>query len=95
MDPVNGRPDPDEDLTIRIHCADLRPKDASVVNGIPVTAPARTLLDLASTLGQSELEQAMAAALARHLTSSSELVEVMARYPRHRGVPRLAALLEG
>lgn len=80
-------------LTIRIHYADLHPEDVTTIDGIPVTTPARTLLDLASTAEQSELEQAFATAFEKHLVSASELVEVMVRYPRHPGIRRLTALL--
>lgn len=87
----NGAPE----LEIRIHYdPDLQPEDMTTMHGIPVTAPARTLLDLATCLDDDELEQALAKALQRGLTTHAELREVMARYPRHEGLARLGALLE-
>jgi hypothetical protein len=87
----NGAPE----LEIRVHYdPDLRSEDVTTVDGIPVTTPARTLLDLATCLDDEELEQALAKALQRGLTTYAELREVMARYPRHEGLARLGALLE-
>jgi predicted transcriptional regulator of viral defense system len=84
------------ELKIRVHYdPDLRPEDVTTVHGIPVTTPARTLLDLATCVDDDELEQALANAIRRRLTTYAELHEVMARYPRHDGVARLGALLEG
>ncbi len=83
------------ELKIRVHYdPDLRPEDVTTVDGIPVTTPARTLLDLATCVDDDALEQALGIAIRRELTTSTELREVMARYPRHEGVARLAALLE-
>jgi hypothetical protein len=92
MDSADGAPEPKGFIPIRVHHGDLHPEDVATVYGILViTTPARTLLDLASTVEPCELEQALVAALARGLTSPVELLEVMTR---HLGVPRLAALLD-
>lgn len=91
MDSADGSPEPKGFIPIRVHYGDLHPEDVSTVYGILVITPARTLLDLASTVEPCELEQARVAALARGLTSPVELLEVMTR---HLGVPRLAALLD-
>jgi hypothetical protein len=83
------------ELKIRVHYdPDLRPEDVTTVDGIPVTTPARTLLDLATCVDDDALKQALAIAIRRGLTTYVELREVMARYPRHKGVARLGALLE-
>jgi hypothetical protein len=89
--PGDGAPE----LEIRVHYdPDLRPEDVTTVDGIPVTTPARTLLDLATCVDDDELEQALVNALQRGLTTYAEIREVMARYPRHDGLTRLGALLE-
>jgi hypothetical protein len=70
------------ELKIRVHYdPDLRPEDVTTVDGIPVTTPARTLLDLATCADDDALEQALAIAIRRGLTTSAELREAMARHP--------------
>jgi hypothetical protein len=83
------------ELEIRVHYdPDLRPEDVTTVHGIPVTTPARTLLDLTTCLDDDQLEQALTKALQRGLTTYAELREVMARYPCHEGLARLGAILK-
>jgi hypothetical protein len=83
------------ELRIRVHYdPDLRPEDVTTLDGIPITTPARTLLDLATCVDDDELEQALANAIRRRLTTYEEIREVMGRYPRHAGVARLGALVE-
>jgi hypothetical protein len=43
---------------IRVHRARLGPDDVTVLDGIPVTTPARTLVDLADVLSRRGLERA-------------------------------------
>jgi hypothetical protein len=94
MSPMDCNGGPREaPLRTRIHHEDLLPQDLTTVAGIPVTAPARTLLDLATCVSDEDLELAVGRALARGLTTRSELFGVMARYPKHRGVARMKALL--
>lgn len=81
-------------LRARVHYDDLLPEDVATVHGIPVTTPARTLLDLATVVNDDELEHALAEALRHELTDRSEILAVIARYPRHRGGPRLRTLIE-
>jgi predicted transcriptional regulator of viral defense system len=67
---------------IRVHLArDLAPDEVTTVHGIPVTTPARTLLDLGECLGPRELEQALARAERSGLVTREE-VRAMVR--RHR-----------
>lgn len=65
-----------------------------VVDGIPVTAPFRTIFDLATCLTTRELERAWHEALVRGLTARVSLPMLLERYPGHRGNRNLRALLE-
>jgi very-short-patch-repair endonuclease len=53
--------------------ATRRPPPIVAVDGLPVTDPLRTLIDLAPTLHPGELERACAEALVRGLVTASEL----------------------
>jgi very-short-patch-repair endonuclease len=65
-----------------------------VVDGIPVTAPFRTIFDLAAVVGKRELERAWHEALARNLRAKVSLPMLLERYPGRRGAVALRALLE-
>ena len=69
----------------------LDPRDATSRHGIPVTSPARTILDLAAT---SEAEAALNEALLQRQVSLPSLNEQFRRYPRHRGTPALRKAIE-
>jgi hypothetical protein len=86
--------DPEDSLRIRVHHVELHPEDVTVLDGIPITAPARTLLDLAEVVDERKLRYALSEALRRELTDRSEILAVIDRYPGHRGGPRLRALIE-
>lgn len=81
---------------IRVHRAQARlPADeATTRRRIPITTPARTLLDLAPELRARELEAALAEAKRRRLTTDRKLLALVARYPGRRGVRALRDLLE-
>lgn len=64
--------------------------DRAEIEGIPVTSPARTLLDLSVVLGARELERAVARAERERLVEREQLREMAAR---HRGRPGTSALL--
>jgi very-short-patch-repair endonuclease len=66
--------------------------EATSLHGIPITTPARTLLDLAAVLGAREIEQALASAL-RDGMEKQQLVELLARYPTRPGAPILRVLV--
>lgn len=68
---------------------DLEPGDAATVDGVPVTSPARTLGDLATTATGREFERAVARAQRDRLVSDEDLQRLVAR----RGGRRGAALL--
>jgi very-short-patch-repair endonuclease len=80
---------------VRIHrVRDLRPDEVTVLDGIPVTTPARTLLDIAETMTSREVEQALATAYRKGLVTPKEMREMVERHPRHRGAPLLQRLLD-
>jgi very-short-patch-repair endonuclease len=80
---------------IRVHLvAALARRDVRKLGGIPITSPARTIVDLAAVVSVRDLERALAEAEARRLTRRSELVSLLARLPRRPGVAALRGLLE-
>jgi hypothetical protein len=72
---------------IRIHDSKLLPDDeTTTVSGIPVTTSPRTLLDLATVLTKHQLERAVHEAQYRQILDPLSLPDLIARYPRRRGV---------
>lgn len=71
----------------------LDESDRTSLRGIPITTPARTLLDLASTSGGRDVERAVARAERERLVDAEELSIQMARYRRRPGIPALRAVL--
>lgn len=78
--------------------AQLDPAERTELNGIPVTTPGRTLLDLAWMLGRRgmvrELEQAVARAERSQLIDGVGLRKVVDRHPGRRGVALLRAIVQ-
>jgi very-short-patch-repair endonuclease len=72
----------------------LPPTDVTDIRGIPVTAPARTLLDLAASVDRDELERALSEAFARQLVTERELDSVLTRGQGRAGAVALRALVE-
>ena len=72
----------------------LKPRDVRLVRGIPVTTPARTLIDFAETAKDRELERALGEALTLRLTSRTALIAAVHRAQGQRGAPRLRTLLD-
>ena len=66
----------------------------AVVDGIPVTDPLLTLVDLASRLRSSELEAAINEADKRELATPEALRAGLEAFKGHRGVPRLRGVLD-
>jgi len=64
-----------------------------LVDGIPVTAPFRTIFDLAAVVGERELERVWHEAQVRELRAKVSLPMLLKRYPGRRGTRRLRALL--
>jgi very-short-patch-repair endonuclease len=70
------------------------PSDRATLRGIPVTAPGRTLVDLASILAGRELEQAVALAEREGLVTLGDLSSMLMRHRGRPGIPLLRTLLE-
>jgi very-short-patch-repair endonuclease len=62
--------------------------------GIPATSPARTILDLAATMDEMELEAVISSGLRQNVVRAPQLHDVMARNPRAKGIGMLRVLLE-
>ncbi len=69
------------------------PGEAGVCDGIPCTSPARTMVDLAGSLGDRSLSRLVEQAAVLRLLDVQEVDRVLAG-GRRRGVPRLRAILE-
>ena len=72
----------------------LDPRDFTTHDGIPITSPARTLLDLASVVTTNVLECAIAEAQVLQRVNARHLRDVIARSGRHPGAAKLARALE-
>lgn len=81
-------------IVVRRACS-LRNDEITKLNGIPITRPARTIVDLAASVSDRELEQAVAQSLTRRLTTRAQLERVLARASGRRGTTRLRAFLNG
>jgi very-short-patch-repair endonuclease len=73
--------------------SDLPPTDYTRRFGVPVTTPARTILDSASILGMTELERVVARAEREGLVKRNALAELVARSRGRPGVRALRYLL--
>lgn len=72
----------------------LLPRDTRVHNGLPVTSPARTLLDFASAGAPARtLELALDTALRRRIATTRQIADVVRRAEGRPGAPALRALL--
>ena len=68
-------------------------RDVRLLDGIPITSPARTVLDLAGLVGEDELERAVAQAEVRMLVRIEDLVDQLGRHPRRPGTAALRDVL--
>src|SRR4051794_16678076 len=82
--------------TIVHESTDLAPFDCRTHEGLPVTSPTRTLIDVAAVTGAHRLEQGIEDALRRRLCTTEELAQRFTQLARRgkRGVARLRPLLE-
>ena len=72
----------------------LHPHDATRHQSIPVTSPARTLLDLAATVSTRDLNRAADEARVHRLVTGLSLNEQFERYPHHRGTAALRKVIQ-
>jgi hypothetical protein len=78
---------------IRVHrVGALGTHEVTSKHGIPTTTPTRLILDLATCLEDGDLEQAVAEAFARQLTTRAKVLDSLNAQP---GSARLRELLEG
>jgi very-short-patch-repair endonuclease len=92
---VSGRnPGSRPGICLHRRMAPLDPRDVGLVAGIPVTNPARTLLDLGGSIAAGDLERALAVAYARRLVSRGVLMATLARAGRTGGVAAFRRLLD-
>ena len=68
--------------------------DVRLHTGLPVTAPARTLVDLAGVLDEHELEAALALTLRNRLANLQEVAAAMSRIPYAKGTAGLRQMLD-
>jgi predicted transcriptional regulator of viral defense system len=73
----------------------IDPKHVTSWRGIPVTTPARTLVDLAAVLAPENLARACHEAGVRHATTPAEVEAVLARRPNSPGAATLREILRG
>ncbi len=73
---------------LQVHTAPLEPDEIVVVDGVAVTAVARTATDIARTAGFEEAVAVLDAALHRHLVTVAGLATCVDRMAGWPGVPR-------
>lgn len=79
---------------IRAHRCALHPDDITIVRGIPCTTVARTLVDLAATLGRRPVERACDQAEILETFDLTAIIDQFDRHPHRPGTRRLKAVLE-
>jgi very-short-patch-repair endonuclease len=79
---------------VRAHDIELTERDITVRHGMRMTTPARTLLDLASSMPAVELERLIEEAQVRRLLTAEQLLAALDDAPGRRGAKRLRALIE-
>lgn len=84
--------DPSRRPELRGRTRDLAPEDIMVVDGVRVTTPLRTALDLGCHLRQREAFAAMCLLARHHAFTAGDLVRQLPRYRGRRGVVQLRAL---
>jgi len=72
----------------------LARQDIRWCKGIPLTSPARVILDCAGEMDDLELEAVLSAAMRNNLVRTSQLTDVMLRNPHAKGIATLRSLVE-
>jgi very-short-patch-repair endonuclease len=81
---------------IRFHrTRGLRRQDIRFFKGLPITSPARTLLDITGLVSERELERALDEGLVNRIVRAKEVRDVLARTRGRHGASLLANLLDG
>ena len=78
---------------LEVHVTRIGRDEVTTRRGIPVTTPARTLLDLAAVVSGPETEAAFDEAQYRRLTSPTSLDALVARYPTRKGTAAIRGVL--
>ena len=79
---------------IRVHsAASLRPSSVDIVNGVPVTGVARTLIDLAGAVRESAAEYAIHQAQVKGLLDRPQLLDELAHAPNCAGTAAVRRIL--
>jgi very-short-patch-repair endonuclease len=78
---------------IVMHRSRLPPDERTTLNNIPITTVPRTLLDLAATLDQRQLERAINEAEIQRLWDELSLHDLLHRYPKRPGTRNMRAAL--
>lgn len=71
----------------------LHPRDRTTRFGIPITSPARSIIDYAATSSYEEAERAIAEAFALRLLTEPQLRAACDRVPHRAGVARVRAIM--
>jgi very-short-patch-repair endonuclease len=80
---------------IRVHSTEaLAPDERRLINRIPVTAPGRTLLDMATVVSRTELEGAVARAERKGLIDRNGLSALVEGSKGRQGTPALRGIVE-
>lgn len=80
---------------VRIHSRALDPGSLAAIDGLPLTTPAQTLFDLATTLGAERLARAVNEAFVLGIVSDDELHDTLDRNARRKGSAAFRRLLAG
>jgi hypothetical protein len=79
---------------IEAHQCQLSPADVTRHRGLPITTPARTLLDLAEVLPRLELDRAIEEAMRLRLTTRADLERTLERHNGRKATKPLRASLD-
>lgn len=79
---------------VRCHAGSIPRRDCGTLRGIPVTGPARTLLDVAGSWPEDRTLRAAEAAVLSDLVTAEQLRDGVRRHPGRRGCRRLANVLD-
>src|SRR3954447_4980510 len=79
---------------IQVHAAALAPEDVTVIDGIPCTTLARTLIDLAEVVSRRSVINAMDRAERLRIFDLKELEATLKRAPTRRGAAVIRSILD-